>query len=82
VCSSDLAGLVVHPAPGHATGTLVNALLHHVEDLPGIAGVARPGLVHRLDKDTSGLIVIAKNELLFSRPIFANMRLAIYFAKS
>jgi 23S rRNA pseudouridine1911/1915/1917 synthase len=57
------AGLVVHPAPGHATGTLVNALLHHVEDLPGIAGVARPGLVHRLDKDTSGLLVVAKGDL-------------------
>jgi 23S rRNA pseudouridine1911/1915/1917 synthase len=56
------AGLVVHPAPGHATGTLVNALLHHVEDLPGIAGVARPGLVHRLDKDTSGVMVIAKTD--------------------
>ena len=57
------AGLVVHPAPGHASGTLVNALLHHVEDLPGIAGVARPGLVHRLDKDTSGLLVVAKGDL-------------------
>jgi len=57
------AGLVVHPAPGHATGTLVNALLHHVEELPGIAGVARPGLVHRLDKDTSGLLIVAKGDL-------------------
>jgi 23S rRNA pseudouridine1911/1915/1917 synthase len=57
------AGLVVHPAPGHASGTLVNALLHHVEELPGIAGVARPGLVHRLDKDTSGLLVVAKGDL-------------------
>ena len=57
------AGLVVHPAPGHATGTLVNALLHHVEDLPGIAGVARPGLVHRLDKDTSGLLIVAKGDV-------------------
>ena len=57
------AGLVVHPAPGHAGGTLVNALLHHVEELPGIAGVARPGLVHRLDKDTSGLLVVAKGDL-------------------
>ena len=56
-------GLVVHPAPGHASGTLVNALLHHVDDLPGIAGVARPGLVHRLDKDTSGLLVVAKGDL-------------------
>jgi 23S rRNA pseudouridine1911/1915/1917 synthase len=57
------AGLVVHPAPGHATGTLVNALLHHVEELPGIAGVARPGLVHRLDKDTSGLLIVAKGDV-------------------
>jgi 23S rRNA pseudouridine1911/1915/1917 synthase len=57
------AGLVVHPAPGHATGTLVNALLHHTEELPGIAGVARPGLVHRLDKDTSGLLIVAKGDL-------------------
>lgn len=57
------AGLVVHPAPGHASGTLVNALLHHATGLPGIAGVARPGLVHRLDKDTSGLLIVAKGDL-------------------
>lgn len=56
------AGLVVHPAHGHPTGTLVNALLHHCQDLPGIGGELRPGLVHRLDKDTSGLLVIAKSE--------------------
>jgi 23S rRNA pseudouridine1911/1915/1917 synthase len=56
------AGLVVHPAPGHTTGTLVNALLHHVEDLSGIGGVRRPGIVHRLDKDTSGLMLVAKTE--------------------
>jgi 23S rRNA pseudouridine1911/1915/1917 synthase len=56
------AGLVVHPAPGHASGTLVNALLHHVGDLSGIGGVLRPGIVHRLDKDTSGLMLIAKND--------------------
>ena len=56
------AGLVVHPAPGHAGGTLVNALLHHCGDLSGIGGVLRPGIVHRLDKDTSGLIVAAKSE--------------------
>ena len=56
------AGLVVHPAPGHFTGTLVNALLHHCPDLSGIGGVARPGIVHRLDQDTSGLIVVAKSE--------------------
>lgn len=56
------AGLVVHPAPGHRSGTLVNALLHHIEDLSGIGGVLRPGIVHRLDKDTSGLLVVAKND--------------------
>ncbi|MBI2215390.1 MAG: RluA family pseudouridine synthase [Acidobacteria bacterium] len=56
------AGLVVHPAAGHADQTLVNALLHHVNDLSGIGGEARPGIVHRLDKDTSGLIVVAKND--------------------
>ena len=56
------SGLVVHPAPGHATGTLVNALLHHCEDLAGIGGVERPGIVHRLDKDTTGLLVVAKHD--------------------
>ena len=56
------AGMVVHPGAGHATGTLVNALLHHVKDLKGVGGVLRPGLVHRLDKDTSGLMVIAKHD--------------------
>ena len=56
------AGLVVHPAPGHAGGTLVNALLHHCKDLAGIGGELRPGIVHRLDKDTSGVLVVAKNE--------------------
>ncbi len=56
------AGLVVHPAPGHLTGTLVNALLHHCPNLGGIGGVARPGIVHRLDRDTSGLIVVAKSQ--------------------
>lgn len=56
------AGLVVHPAPGHRSGTLVNALLHHVEDLSGIGGVKRPGIVHRLDKDTSGLLIVAKHD--------------------
>ncbi len=55
-------GLVVHPAAGHAVGTLVNALLHHCTDLPGIGGEERPGIVHRLDKDTSGLLVVAKTE--------------------
>jgi len=57
------AGLVVHPAPGHASGTLVNALLYHCRDLAGIGGALRPGLVHRLDKDTSGALVVAKNDL-------------------
>lgn len=56
------AGMVVHPARGHAGGTLVNALLHHVADLSGIGGALRPGIVHRLDKDTSGLLVVAKND--------------------
>jgi len=56
------AGMVVHPAPGHSGGTLVNALLHHCKDLAGIGGVERPGIVHRLDKDTSGLIVAAKTD--------------------
>ena len=57
------AGLVVHPAPGHSSGTLVNALLHHCKDLKGIGGEQRPGIVHRLDRDTSGVLVIAKNDL-------------------
>jgi 23S rRNA pseudouridine1911/1915/1917 synthase len=56
------AGLVVHPAPGHRSGTLVNALLHHVGDLSGIGGVLRPGIVHRLDRDTSGLMIVAKRD--------------------
>ncbi len=56
------AGLVVHPAPGHPSGTLVNALLFHCHDLAGIGGVERPGIVHRLDGDTTGLIVVAKNQ--------------------
>jgi 23S rRNA pseudouridine1911/1915/1917 synthase len=56
------AGMVVHPAPGHAGGTLVNALLHHVKDLSGIGGELRPGIVHRLDRDTSGLLVVAKGD--------------------
>jgi len=57
------AGLVVHPAPGNYTGTLVNALLYHCPSLRGIGGVIRPGIVHRLDKGTSGILVIAKNDL-------------------
>lgn len=56
------AGMVVHPAPGHSRGTLVNALLYHCADLAGIGGVERPGIVHRLDKETSGLVVVAKTD--------------------
>ena len=56
------AGMVVHPGAGNWTGTLVNALLHHVRDLSGIGGERRPGIVHRLDKDTSGLLLVAKND--------------------
>lgn len=56
------AGMVVHPAPGHRTGTLVNALLFHVRDLSGVGGRMRPGIVHRLDRDTSGLLVVAKSD--------------------
>jgi 23S rRNA pseudouridine1911/1915/1917 synthase len=56
------AGMVVHPAAGHDTGTLVNALLHHITDLSGIGGEKRPGIVHRLDRGTSGLMVVAKND--------------------
>ncbi len=55
-------GMVVHPAAGHADGTLVNALLHHVQDLSGVGGERRPGIVHRLDRGTSGLMVVAKND--------------------
>lgn len=57
------AGLVVHPAAGNWTGTLVNALLYHVRDLSGIGGELRPGIVHRLDKETSGLMLVAKNDV-------------------
>ncbi len=56
-------GMVVHPAPGHYTGTLVNALLYHIKDLSGINGILRPGIVHRIDKDTSGLLMVAKNDM-------------------
>ncbi len=55
-------GMVVHPSAGHQTGTLVHALLYHCNDLSGINGVERPGIVHRIDKDTSGLLVVAKND--------------------
>ena len=66
------AGLVVHPAPGHASGTLVNALLHYCADLAGVGGVLRPGIVHRLDRGTSGVLVVAKND-------FAHRALAAQF---
>lgn len=56
-------GMVVHPAPGHSSGTVVNALMYHCKDLSGINGVLRPGIVHRIDKDTSGLLMAAKNDL-------------------
>jgi 23S rRNA pseudouridine1911/1915/1917 synthase len=56
------AGMVVHPAAGHQSGTLVNALLHHIDDLSGIGGEKRPGIVHRLDRGTSGLMVVAKHD--------------------
>jgi 23S rRNA pseudouridine1911/1915/1917 synthase len=56
-------GMVVHPAPGHYSGTLVNGLMHHCKDLSGINGVMRPGIVHRIDKDTSGLLMAAKNDV-------------------
>lgn len=56
------AGMVVHPGAGHASGTVVNALLHHVKDLSGVGGEMRPGIVHRLDRGTSGLMVVAKHD--------------------
>jgi 23S rRNA pseudouridine1911/1915/1917 synthase len=61
------AGLVVHPAAGHASGTLVNALLHHCGDLAGVGGELRPGIVHRLDKDTSGVLVATKDDTTHAR---------------
>ena len=64
---NKLAGMVVHPAAGRTSGTLVNALLHHSPDIDGIGGERRPGIVHRLDKDTSGVMVIAKNAFAFRR---------------
>lgn len=61
------AGMVVHPAAGHTRGTLVNALLHHVKDLSGIGGERRPGIVHRLDRGTSGVVVVAKHDAAHER---------------
>lgn len=68
------AGLVVHPAPGHLENTLVNALLYHCTNLSGINGVLRPGIVHRLDKNTSGVLIVAKNDI-------SHKYLAAQFAK-
>jgi len=68
------AGMVVHPSHGHQQGTMVHALLHHCPDLPGINGIERPGIVHRLDKDTSGSLVVAKTEA-------AHIRLSEMFAE-
>jgi len=62
VVVNKAAGMVVHPAPGHRTGTLVNALQWHIRDLSGVGGRLRPGIVHRLDRDTSGLLVVAKTD--------------------
>src|SRR5262249_38891449 len=56
------AGMVVHPGAGHDSGTLVNALLHHIDDLSGMGGELRPGIVHRLDRGTAGVMVAAKND--------------------
>ncbi|MEI4771762.1 RluA family pseudouridine synthase [Psychrobacillus sp. FJAT-51614] len=56
-------GMVVHPAPGHVSGTLVNGLMYQITDLSGINGVLRPGIVHRIDKDTTGLLMVAKNDV-------------------
>ncbi|MEK4485041.1 RluA family pseudouridine synthase [Psychrobacillus sp. FSL H8-0484] len=56
-------GMVVHPAPGHTSGTLVNGLMYQIKDLSGINGVLRPGIVHRIDKDTTGLLMVAKNDV-------------------
>lgn len=77
------SGLVVHPAEGNPDGTLVNALLHHIDDLSGIGGEMRPGIVHRLDKDTSGCMVVAKNDIAHRRltEAFSERRISkIYLA--
>src|SRR5690554_4223943 len=76
-------GMVVHPAPGNYTGTLVNALLYHCNHLSGINGKIRPGIVHRLDKDTSGIIVVAKNDSAhrhLAAQIAARTALRVYWA--
>ena len=77
------AGMVVHPAPGNETGTMVNALLAHCGDLSGIGGVLRPGIVHRLDALTTGLLVVAKNDrvhIALSRQMMERKVKRIYFA--
>lgn len=77
------AGMTVHPAPGAWNGTLVNALLYHCKDLSGIGGVKRPGIVHRIDKDTSGLLVVAKNDMAhkkLSEQFFEHSIERTYFA--
>ncbi len=77
------AGLVIHPAAGNPSGTLVNALLHHCTDLSAIGGVERPGIVHRLDKDTSGVMVVAKSDSAHQRLSLAFRRRTVsktYFA--
>lgn len=80
------AGLVIHPAAGNPAGTLVNALLHYCKDLSGIGGVERPGIVHRLDKDTTGTLVVAKNDrahlglsLAFSRRTIKKTYIAVCY---
>jgi len=76
-------GMVVHPAAGNRTGTLVNALLYHIEDLSGINSVLRPGIVHRLDKDTSGLLLVAKNDeahLSLAKQIRERTASRVYYA--
>jgi 23S rRNA pseudouridine1911/1915/1917 synthase len=77
------AGMVVHPAPGHERGTLVNALLAHCTDLSGIGGVLRPGIVHRLDSGTTGLLVVAKNDeahVALSRQLMDRTVSRVYYA--
>ena len=71
------AGLTVHPAPGNKDGTLVNGLLHHCPDLPGIGGEMRPGIVHRLDKDTTGCIVVAKSQVQIQKRVASREYLAV-----
>jgi 23S rRNA pseudouridine1911/1915/1917 synthase len=74
-------GLVVHPAAGNPDGTLVNALLHHCDDLSGIGGEMRPGIVHRLDKETSGCMVVAKHDLAHTRlsEAFSERRISKFY---